>query len=101
MMMSDDMMMSDETKPRDVKIKASFYMRPIRHMSIGCPYCQNWFRKNDILTDDVDYKEEIIGVKCHCPVCDLDFKIGIDSEIRDLSDSDVYENCLEKKIVWE
>lgn len=94
-------MMPDGTKIRDVKIRASFYMRPIKHMAIKCPYCQSWFRKNDITTDDVDYKEEIIGVKCYCPVCDLDFKIGVESEIIDTFDSKVYKDCLEKKIVWE
>lgn len=87
------------------KIKVEYECTPIRHLAIQCPVCQNWFCGVNITLDDIDYSYQIDGAKCHCPKCDEDFEVDLnskDSEIDNDTDfPEFYKQCLTKKTVWE
>lgn len=85
-------------------VRAEFESAPIRHISVQCPKCNNWFRGEDITNDDLRCELDINYAVFECPVCNKRFG-GIQHadppKIKEVYYPDVYDGCLEQKIVWE
>lgn len=90
-------------------VKAEFERTPIRHIAVQCPHCQKWFHGLDIVKgkdplEELRYKEYIAWAVFKCPVCNQEFG-GIQNRdkpnIEETAYPDVYEGCLEKKVVFE
>ena len=95
-------MLYRDTEIKDIRIKAEFDSRPVRHLAIQCPNCNNWFVGNDVLYNPVMYDYEIKGNSFSCPICKSYYIISDDSEIdNDVSFPEFYDNCKQKKTVWE
>lgn len=86
-----------------VKARIEYEITPIRHVAIQCPSCHSWFNAADLTQDilrdgvDVELAEYICG-KCGKAFCPQTFG-GV--EIEERGYPSVYENCLERKVVFE
>lgn len=89
-----------------MKIRVEYEPTPIRHIAIQCPKCERWFRGRDITEDTLLYEYDIYYSQFHCPVCGKIF--GADEysnfanvHIEETGYPDVYQDCLQRKEVWE
>ena len=89
-----------------MNIRIEYEPTPIRHIAVQCPKCNKWFYGNDITEDELSYEYQIYYAQFHCPVCDKIFGADENSgfanvHIEETSYPDVYEDCLQRKEVWE
>ena len=95
----------------DINFRIEFEPRQIRHIAVQCPYCNNWFHGYDITHDDLIYEHEIEFAKFNCPICDRVFSVFEYNNnpfaernkihVVDIQYPEVYDDCLERKEVWE
>ena len=93
-----------------INFRAEYDPAPIRHVAVQCPYCDKWFRAYDILTESklLRFESDLEFANFTCPICDRDFSgynpdSGFEKiEVQEcLSHTEVYRDCLEKKVRWE
>ena len=80
-------------------VRVEYECAPIRHISVQCPSCGNWFFGCDVTNDDLLYSGDIYFAEFKCPVCDESF--SEDCSIEEVSYPEVYDGCLKKKVTWE
>ena len=87
-----------------LNIRVEYEPTPIRHLSIKCPFCNNWFKKNDIAKNDIDYITDLTyDGEFKCPNCKKEFDSS-DYELNIVecdNHNEVYKDCLTKKVIWE
>lgn len=86
-----------------INMKAEYEPATIRHLSVQCPSCKNWFRSEDILDTSVSYESELYYAELFCPICKLEETVSYcEYSIKECNNSkEVYENVLRKKESWE
>jgi len=85
-----------------MKVRVEYESKPVRHIAIQCPKCKSWFYGCDITDDDIFYDYQIGYAECQCPKCNTSFVGHEDGlEIEEVSYPKIYEDCLEKKVIWE
>jgi C4-type Zn-finger protein len=86
-----------------INMKAEYEQPPIRHLSIQCPSCKNWFKAEDILDTSVAYESELYYADLCCPKCEFETTVSYcEYSIKECESSkEVYENVLRKKESWE
>lgn len=89
-----------------MNVRVEYEARPIRHISVQCPECLNWFHGRDITTDKLNFEHQIYSAQFECPVCGKIF--GPDAynnyaslKIIECGCDEVYKGCLVRKEVWE
>ena len=94
-----------------INFRIEYDPTPIRHIAVQCPSCGRWFHGNAITEDDLYYDFQAEMAEFKCPVCTTRFScsdyshVGFEiceSHIKECgSAEEVYEGCLERKVIWE
>lgn len=92
-------------------VRVEYDSRPIRHIAVQCPNCNNWFNGWDIVRNSPRYDPfEVLRYDYHinfaefdCPICGEAFgwleKRSI-PHIEESSYPEIYDGVLTKKEVW-
>ena len=89
---------------KELNIRVEYEPTPIKHLSIQCPKCKNWFRARDITDSPINFQYQLYNLDCVCPKCEEEFLLE-DYKINEEESygAAVYEDCLigEEKTVWK
>ena len=97
---------------KKINIRVEYEPTPIRHCSIQCPSCDNWFWDYDICKEKPSYSHELNFIRCKCPKCTTNFEAfnisgynnlqkTFDTNIEEVGYSSMKNIVLEKKTTWE
>lgn len=75
----------------------------IRHIAVQCPECKNWFEGREITSKSIHTNTDAKSAVYKCPICGFNFSGNFEKfNIKECgSSTEVYENCLRRKVVWE
>lgn len=90
-------------------VRVEFEPRQIRHISVQCPFCYNWFMGEEITHDDLSHDYDIDIAEFKCPLCEKQFNSKYGSlnraVVREVGYPEVYDNCLRQVVktvtTWE
>ena len=90
-------------------VRVEFESVPIRHIAAQCPSCSKWFKGWDIVNgkpfDVLRYEHDIDWATFTCPVCKTEFGGLQNSDKANIKEvgsaEECYNDCLQKKEIWE
>lgn len=83
-----------------MRVRAEFEPRQIRHISVECPHCKNWFWGEDITEDRLNTVTELFLANFRCPICFEWFGTS-DIEINECDFDEICKNVNEKVTIWK
>ena len=83
---------------KETNVRVEYECTPIRHLSVQCPECKNWFYGFDICKKRVQFEYQLYDAECQCPVCGIEFEA--DCNIQECNSEEVYKDVMTKKTEW-
>ena len=78
---------------RTINAKVEYEIPTIRHMTIECPDCHEWFVANDIANDHISDHFDATRAKYVCPLCGAEFGYLKDQYPFTEQDEIVFSEC--------
>ena len=88
---------------RKIEARVEYEIPRIRHMSIQCPTCHNWFIANDVADKIISDRFDATTADYECPLCYEHFGKDQSDEINfdECSTGLIYDKTKRKVEHWE